>query len=190
MFLFLFAPFYGYSKIWTDIELVTTPTILNNMTSNPFGWNEFIATPRLIVNFENYDREAVSTYKALDSTAKTGALLLLSFFLYALAAWYLNQVVPSVQGFARPWYFLFTKSYWTGRVDRKLNETAGERDVLLQEKELSGSTGSVRIRKLTKQYAGNTAVKEFSATFESGKVYALLGYVGTFLSHLFICCDF
>ena len=32
---------------------------------------------------------------------------------FALLAWYFDHVIPSNRGVAQPYYFLFTKKYWT-----------------------------------------------------------------------------
>ncbi|KAJ3268310.1 ATP-binding cassette sub- A member 3, partial [Borealophlyctis nickersoniae] len=41
------------------------------------------------------------------------AMLLIDTLLYFCLAWYLSQIVPTATGVPRPWYFPFTRSYWT-----------------------------------------------------------------------------
>ena len=40
------------------------------------------------------------------------AMLAVDTALYAALAWYVSQIRPGEYGVAKPWYFLFTKSYW------------------------------------------------------------------------------
>eukprot|EP01135_Chromosphaera_perkinsii_P003345 Nk52_evm45s240 gene=Nk52_evmTU45s240 len=50
--------------------------------------------------------------------------MLFDIFFYIGVAWYMNQVIPSEFGTSRPWYFLFTKSFWRGNEcdDQKADE--------------------------------------------------------------------
>ncbi|EGC37880.1 hypothetical protein DICPUDRAFT_29588 [Dictyostelium purpureum] len=41
-------------------------------------------------------------------------MLILDLFLYLFLIWYLQEVVPTEYGTKRPWYFIFTVSYWRG----------------------------------------------------------------------------
>jgi hypothetical protein len=111
-----------------------------------------------------------------ETTLMTCVYLLISCVVFYVAAWYFNQVVPSLEGFKRPPHFFLTMGYWTGTSSRKEVMVPG--DTLAKEKELSRQTGSVRMHKLSKDYSGTTAVKEFSSVFESGRVYAILGHNG------------
>ncbi|KAH7491511.1 hypothetical protein KRP22_003026 [Phytophthora ramorum] len=45
-------------------------------------------------------------------------LILDSVILVALG-WYLEQVLPQQYGIRKPWYFLFTKSYWFNKIDHE-----------------------------------------------------------------------
>ncbi|KAJ3214064.1 hypothetical protein HDU67_002108 [Dinochytrium kinnereticum] len=182
--LLVFAPFYNFAKCWNDIILITSPSMLNNNTINPFGMEQFIFTSRRIFPNDTTlkelsvsDMNALNIYRSeADTTSLTCIQMLGSIGIFLILAWYVNQVFPSPEGFRRPLFFFFTRSYWTGRERRK--QAIVEGDTLALEKDLSRKTDSVRIVKLSKQYAGNTAVKEFSSVFEKGKVYALLGHNG------------
>ncbi|KAG7383465.1 hypothetical protein PHYPSEUDO_003627 [Phytophthora pseudosyringae] len=50
-------------------------------------------------------------------------LILDSVFLVALG-WYLEQVLPQQYGVRKPWYFLFSKSYWQNKIDKSAQEDA------------------------------------------------------------------
>ncbi|KAJ3095341.1 hypothetical protein HDU97_007031, partial [Phlyctochytrium planicorne] len=180
--LLLFAPFYNYGKIWNDISLIALPNVLNNQTTKNFDFPDFFApnrVPNLAIPVESLSiplRTALVDYTKIDTPFVTCLHLVATFLILSVAAWYLNQVVPSIEGFRRPAHFFVTRSYWTGRSERKDKIVPG--DTLAMEKARSEKTSSVRIVKLSKQYGGNTAVKEFSSVFENGKVYAVLGHNG------------
>ncbi|KAJ3414934.1 hypothetical protein HDV05_005883 [Chytridiales sp. JEL 0842] len=202
LLLFLFAPFYSYGKIWNDFDITSLPNELNNLQPVQFTFAEFIRTPRaeflkpflpLLATSGELDTSSIPpSYRSLlsrnnitliqsfvnwtETTAMTCLFLILSCVVYVVLAWYLNQVIPSLEGFRRPPHFFLTASYWTGKSSRKDVLVPG--DTLAQMKELSAETGSVRIHKLSKEYSGTTAVKEFSSVFESGRVYAVLGHNG------------
>ena len=70
----------------------------------------------------------------------------LDFFIYLILGWYLLNVVPHEYGMSRPWYFLFTPSYWCKSSKKnseenqskdKINKpkTNGEHQELKEEKE-------------------------------------------------------
>ena len=41
-------------------------------------------------------------------------IMLLDAVIYMILAWYIETVWPGEYGISRPWYFMFTLSYWTG----------------------------------------------------------------------------
>lgn len=41
-------------------------------------------------------------------------MLVFDIFLYLFVAWYIENAFPGEYGVARPWYFPFTRAYWTG----------------------------------------------------------------------------
>ncbi|KAJ3089924.1 hypothetical protein HK102_005148 [Quaeritorhiza haematococci] len=187
---FLLAPWLSFGKAWTDVLYTTQPTTMYNETA-PFDFGKLFNTPRIVSDeilksIKSDDpsasyglkqlKPAIDIYQSLPSTGETVLVLILSPIVFLLFAWYLNQAVPSEDGFSRVWYFPFTSSFWTGRQKRKEKIAVG--DTAAMEQELSRETASVRVLKLSKQYKNTTAVKEFSMVMESGKVYCLLGHNG------------
>ena len=49
------------------------------------------------------------------SISSTILILIIDTVLYFFLAWYLDNVVPGEYGVKRPWYFLFTGSYWSAK---------------------------------------------------------------------------
>eukprot|EP01006_Ploeotia_vitrea_P010395 TRINITY_DN26993_c0_g1_i1.p1 TRINITY_DN26993_c0_g1~~TRINITY_DN26993_c0_g1_i1.p1 ORF type:complete len:1759 (+),score=157.69 TRINITY_DN26993_c0_g1_i1:43-5319(+) len=124
-------------------------------------------------------------------------LLIVSCVLYWALAWYLEQVVPSSLGIHRPFYFLFTASYWRQLADsrrRKRLAAAGggfgdtfedEGHGLLAEhvapgdvEEVSGVPVAVDIRGLRKQFGDFVAVRGLDLKLYEGQVLSLLGHNG------------
>ncbi|KAJ3197178.1 hypothetical protein HK101_005457 [Irineochytrium annulatum] len=179
--LFLLAPYFSYSKIWNDILLVTNPSTMNNQTSSTFDLPQLIYTNRSVSapagrTLQRSDLIDVQNYAKADSAGLTALLLLLSLPVYIVLAIYLNQALPSIDGHHLPWYFPFTSAYWTSKPSARKTPVP---DTLTRERDLSAATQSVRIVKLSKQYPkGATAVREFSATLERGRVHAILGHNG------------
>jgi ATP-binding cassette subfamily A (ABC1) protein 3 len=52
------------------------------------------------------------------SIAVMNLMQLIDFFLYLFLGYYLQNVLPHEFGIKRPWYFLFTKTYWCGNNKR------------------------------------------------------------------------
>ncbi|KAJ3110429.1 hypothetical protein HDU96_006626 [Phlyctochytrium bullatum] len=122
-----------------------------------------------LTSFTRQEVEALGVYKNdVETTAGTCLALVISFGFYCFLAWYLNQVVANTEGFCRPLWFPVTAAYWTGRTRRP--HAIPDSDTLSLEKERSLRTDSIRAVKLSKQYGGKTAVREFSTVFETGKL--------------------
>ncbi|TPX73305.1 hypothetical protein CcCBS67573_g05432 [Chytriomyces confervae] len=172
--LFLFAPFFNYGRIWADISIYNDKNNLDKL-SDAFDFKQLTSTTRVIKSLTSGFGLDVSKFTKLPPTGVTALLLFLNPFAYLLIAWYLNQALPSLEGFSRGAAFPFMPSYWTGK-SKKRELSAG--DTLASEKEKSRLTSSVRMIKMSKSYKGVTAVKEFSSVFECGKVYSVLGHNG------------
>ena len=48
-------------------------------------------------------------------------MLLIDFFVYLFLGFYLENVIPSEYGTPKPFYFLFTKKYWSGIITTEKN---------------------------------------------------------------------
>ena len=103
---------------------------------------------------------------------------ILSELIYLSLACYLSQVIPTEDGYNLPLYFPFMKSYWTGKSKSESSrQILG--DSILEAKAESLKSNSVEIRSISKMFKKAAAVKEFTATFEMGKVYGILGQNGS-----------
>eukprot|EP00002_Diphylleia_rotans_P008603 TRINITY_DN1856_c0_g1_i5.p1 TRINITY_DN1856_c0_g1~~TRINITY_DN1856_c0_g1_i5.p1 ORF type:complete len:1310 (-),score=247.31 TRINITY_DN1856_c0_g1_i5:79-4008(-) len=117
-------------------------------------------------------------------------MLIIDTILYALLAWYLDQVLPRDYGIRRKWYFLFTPSYW-GLSSR--NSILPVRHASVQEDGVCEDVSpqvqeqlSVDIVKLRKEFvvgSGKTkqtkvAVHNLNLQIYENQILALLGHNG------------
>ncbi|KAJ3204578.1 hypothetical protein HDU82_005752 [Entophlyctis luteolus] len=169
--LFLFAPFFNYGRVWTDISIINH----DGTNISKFDMNQLLHTTRIFPNITSADPAQVfdvAKFNSLYPTVYTVLMLLAASLFYCFLAWYFNQAVKSSEGFSLGPFFPFLAVYWTGKPKRR---ELSPGDTLSTEKDLSLSTSAVRIVKLSKAYKGVSAVKEFSSVFESGKIYSILG---------------
>uniref|UniRef100_A0A8C7GQR6 P-type phospholipid transporter n=1 Tax=Oncorhynchus kisutch TaxID=8019 RepID=A0A8C7GQR6_ONCKI len=101
-----------------------------------------------------------------DSYSLTTSICLMLFdsFLYGVMTWYIEAVFPGQYGIPRPWYFPFTKSYWSVCI----------------EEEPSHIEPGVYIKNLVKVYShGNKlAVDGLTLGFYEGQITSFLGHNG------------
>uniref|UniRef100_A0A668A831 P-type phospholipid transporter n=1 Tax=Myripristis murdjan TaxID=586833 RepID=A0A668A831_9TELE len=111
-------------------------------------------------------------------------LMLFDAVLYGIMTWYIEAVFPGQYGIPRPWYFLFTKTYWCGESENKNISTPlgkkGNADAVCIEEEPSHINPGVYIKNLVKVYSnGNKlAVDGLSLGFYEGQITSFLGHNG------------
>jgi ABC-type multidrug transport system fused ATPase/permease subunit len=117
-------------------------------------------------------------------------------FIYSLLAWYFSQVWPTKVGVARPWYFIFLRSYWfPGSPDHtqsclqdvRVGATA-EGELIVEEgmdgipcepvNETLLGAPTVSVSKLKKTYGSQTVVNDLSFNMYENQIFALLGHNG------------
>uniref|UniRef100_A0A668A4A9 P-type phospholipid transporter n=1 Tax=Myripristis murdjan TaxID=586833 RepID=A0A668A4A9_9TELE len=114
-------------------------------------------------------------------------LMLFDAVLYGIMTWYIEAVFPGQYGIPRPWYFLFTKTYWCGESEnknistplgKKGNADGTNHDHLMEEP--SHINPGVYIKNLVKVYSnGNKlAVDGLSLGFYEGQITSFLGHNG------------
>ncbi|XP_030224037.1 phospholipid-transporting ATPase ABCA1b [Gadus morhua] len=121
-----------------------------------------------------------------DDFSLTTALVLMYFdsFLYGVMTWYIEAVFPGQYGIPRPWFFLFTKSYWFGE---EMGTTTtipqgcrGNAGAVCMEEEPSHLKAGVYIENLVKVYrhGKKLAVDGLSLGFYEGQITSFLGHNG------------
>ncbi|XP_055935809.1 phospholipid-transporting ATPase ABCA1-like [Argiope bruennichi] len=119
------------------------------------------------------------------SMSMTLGMMLVSCVLYIFAIWYLDAVWPWQPGVPKPFYFLFTRSYWCG------NKADSEEDLQLLgkpnnseffEEDPTNIYAGVVIKNLFKEFrsglTSKLAVKDVSLNIYQGQITALLGHNG------------
>ncbi|KAF2072348.1 hypothetical protein CYY_006343 [Polysphondylium violaceum] len=134
------------------------------------------------------DLKGIVSYPSqyLVSENKIIAMLLLDIVVYAFLAWYLENVVPGEYGTKRPWYFLFTKSFWintkASRLDMDVESTYDNEDVELIPAQVKQRT-TVCIRNLRKEFhTGDglrVAVNDLYLDMHQDQIHAFLGPNGS-----------
>ncbi|XP_055783098.1 phospholipid-transporting ATPase ABCA1-like [Salvelinus fontinalis] len=121
-----------------------------------------------------------------DDFSLTTAIIMMYFdsFLYMVMTWYIESVFPGQYGIPRPWYFLFSKSYWFGEGDnRKTDFSQNKRRsceaVCIEEEPAHLKTG-VFIENLVKVYrhGKKLAVDGLTLGFYEGQITSFLGHNG------------
>uniref|UniRef100_A0AAY4CPM1 ABC transporter domain-containing protein n=1 Tax=Denticeps clupeoides TaxID=299321 RepID=A0AAY4CPM1_9TELE len=104
-------------------------------------------------------------------------MMALDALLYALLAWYLDNVFPGQYGIGRPFYFPLQPSYWKGT--SYPNKEAADTGSFFEPEPL-GLTVGVSIQDLVKVYPGRShaAVDCLNITFYEGQITSFLGHNG------------
>jgi len=106
---FQFIPPFNLAKAMADINDAASTFDTNGIPKNVtnYTWDK-LYEPGCIPKNENgeiYCKEMPATIYAL-------YFLIMNFLLYGILTWYFDQIYPGVHGEPRPFYFLFTPSYW------------------------------------------------------------------------------
>uniref|UniRef100_A0A8C4IQ53 P-type phospholipid transporter n=1 Tax=Dicentrarchus labrax TaxID=13489 RepID=A0A8C4IQ53_DICLA len=112
-------------------------------------------------------------------------MMVFDAFLYAILAWYLDNVFPGQYGIGRPFYFPFQPSYWqspaTSHTEMpKQDPEKPEPDNLFFEAEPLGLVMGVQIKDLVKVYDGSSrpAVDCLNLNFYESQITSFLGHNG------------
>eukprot|EP00030_Apusomonadida_sp_AF-17_P000548 a175002_751.p1 GENE.a175002_751~~a175002_751.p1 ORF type:complete len:854 (-),score=472.33 a175002_751:20-2533(-) len=181
--LFSFLPFVLLSKGIQDIGAYSTSVSMPGMR-----WNQ---------RFHNSSFPLVRVYN----------WLVWDFFFYCFLTWYLDNVIPSQFGVARPFYFFLMPSYWTGKVKRRSDDhhfetvdDSGFDDAVRAEFEMAKSDSfpedaAIRLYNIRKTFVKRsccgmrvsrfTAVNGLSFHVEKNSLFCLLGHNGAGKSTLF-----
>ncbi|GIY69239.1 ATP-binding cassette sub-family A member 3 [Caerostris darwini] len=111
--------------------------------------------------------------------------MIFSLVLYIFIIWYFDAVWPWQPGVPKPFYFMFTKSYWCGTKPNEMDETylvKNETSSDYFEEEPTRSLAGVVIKNLSKEFrtgmTSKLAVNDVSLNIYHGQITALLGHNG------------
>uniref|UniRef100_A0A4W5PJS5 P-type phospholipid transporter n=1 Tax=Hucho hucho TaxID=62062 RepID=A0A4W5PJS5_9TELE len=117
-----------------------------------------------------------------DDFSLTTAIIMMYFdsFLYMVMTWYIESVFPGQYGIPRPWYFLFSKSYWFGEGDNRKTDFSQNKRRSCEEQEPAHLTTGVFIENLVKVYrhGKKLAVDGLTLGFYEGQITSFLGHNG------------
>nr|ALU63310.1 ATP-binding cassette transporter subfamily A member 1-like protein [Oryzias melastigma] len=113
-------------------------------------------------------------------------MMLLDAVIYWVLTWYIENVFPGQYGIPKPWYFLFTSSYWCGKTAvpedtdnfDKLKGSSVQNEYM--EKPDPNMKAGVSIRNLVKVYktGKKVAVDGLSMDFYENQITSFLGHNG------------
>lgn len=199
--IFYFVSYLPY--VWINLpgtwQLMTAPGLFAACLSST---TSFSITLRYIATYENAGEGVQwgNFFKGngpcdVFSFGQAFCMMILDAFMYALVAWYTENVAPGEFGIPKPWFFPFLRSYWSDKQIYTSIEEPDKEDVnehstkkIGFEEELAGPKG-IRICNLSKIYleetcAGNCltsdnrlAVSNLSLALTEGYITALLGVI-------------
>jgi len=123
-------------------------------------------------------------------------MLAIDTAIYGFIGWYLDNVIPNPEGVAKPWYFLCTSEFWTGKAEpdalpqgreRKSSNLDKEEELKLlypdahfqqvgdELKRQEANSECLKIRYLNKYFGQKHSVCDFSVNMYKGQIFALLG---------------
>uniref|UniRef100_A0A3P9K128 ATP-binding cassette, sub-family A (ABC1), member 4b n=1 Tax=Oryzias latipes TaxID=8090 RepID=A0A3P9K128_ORYLA len=107
-------------------------------------------------------------------------MMTLDAILYAVLAWYLDNVFPGQYGISRPFYFPLLPSYWTSPAPTTMQASHAGECQLFFEPDPPGLVLGVQIEDLVKVFAGSArpAVNCLSINFYEGQITSFLGHNG------------
>ena len=126
--------------------------------------------------------------------------LFLSIIIMGVLTWYLNRVIPPDYGQAQPFWFPFSRGYWSPNTALTVEGTesveAGNENVpiepvsdLLKQQDRDGK--NIEIKNLRKDFGEKVAVDGLNLTMYNSQISCLLGHNGMFLrplpSHYNLC---
>jgi ATP-binding cassette, subfamily A (ABC1), member 3 len=100
--------------------------------------------------------------------------------IYLGIALYFEKVFPGEYGVPERWYFLFTKKFWSNKVeDKSLIEQMSPQNKQNMEADPEGKAAGIRIKGLTKSFTKNKfAVKNLHLNMFEDQITVLLGHNG------------
>ncbi|XP_053685902.1 phospholipid-transporting ATPase ABCA3-like [Sabethes cyaneus] len=114
------------------------------------------------------------------SVGLTMVMLLVDSVIYLLIALYVEKVFPGKYGVAQPWYFPFTKEFWTNKTNiLPTSESKLEEESANCEPEPVGLNAGIQIKGLRKEYSkSKVAVRGLNLNMFEDQITVLLGHNG------------
>ncbi|XP_008193592.2 phospholipid-transporting ATPase ABCA1 isoform X1 [Tribolium castaneum] len=104
-------------------------------------------------------------------------IMVLDTIIYMIITIYLEAVLPSEFGVAKPWYFLFTPNFWCTKPQEQREQPTQAKGDQFEEFTENLPVG-IRIKNLSKTFGHNTVVKNLDLEMYEGHITVLLGHNG------------
>ena len=168
------SPWFHFNRIWSAVAEVAyqpdtaevhyfTTAFLSNSTSEYTVLDE----RDQVVELKEYE---------LGTSLWVQAVVVL---VYNFLAWWTGQVFSAGDGSSQPAHFCLLPRYWFPSIEAsKKAKVVVQDDTVGTEKARSATDQSVRCYKLSKAFAEETALKEFSMSIERDALCAILGANG------------
>ncbi|XP_046544466.1 phospholipid-transporting ATPase ABCA3-like isoform X1 [Haliotis rubra] len=179
-----YCPYFYLQTIYTDMtrpQKLSSCLLFNvaiGMGANVFGLYEGTGVG---VQWSNFDQPVSES----DNFSLLDAMLMLlgDTAIHLLITWYIDNVWPGEFGVPKPFYFLFTATYWCGSNQVKPNDfDVTNQDSTHFEKEPTGMQAGISIRNLRKVFSSGSrkkvAVDGMSLNMFEGQISVLLGHNG------------
>ncbi|RLN65884.1 hypothetical protein BBJ29_006636 [Phytophthora kernoviae] len=162
LWLILFFPFFAVQSADTN-----TPkywAALSPPTAFALAVDEILRRAQLGTGFA-YSVGLREEPVTVPSAFEMSLFLILDSVLLVVMGWYLEQVLPQQYGVRKPWYFLFTKSYWISKFGSVKDDgpTSGDVEVTPA---LSPQAGGA----YTQLIDGDNSIKEHKSVIENAYV--------------------
>ncbi|KAM3590047.1 uncharacterized protein V6R79_002637 [Siganus canaliculatus] len=171
---------------WRDVMSFGAKVAVSLLSCVAFGFG--------CENFAMYEQQGIgiqwhNIHKSPEDGKRYSVLISIVMMLcdaaiHLLLTWYIENVFPGQYGIPRPWYFLFTSSYWCGTssaadVDPDFLKDANAQSAFV-EKPPANMKAGVSIRKLVKIYktGKKLAVDGLSMDFYENQITSFLGHNG------------
>ncbi|XP_054907006.1 phospholipid-transporting ATPase ABCA1-like isoform X1 [Poeciliopsis prolifica] len=185
IFFLLYLP-HSLCYAWSDVMGFGAKVAVSLLSCVAFGYG--------CENFSKYEEQGIGIHwHNIIRSPQEGdpytfiisiAMMLVDAVLYWVLTWYIENVFPGQYGIPKPWYFLFTSSYWCGLTPEVKNNP----DLLIDSGAHIGSferpppsvKAGVSIRNLVKIYktGKKLAVDGLSVDFYENQITSFLGHNG------------
>ncbi|OMJ77796.1 hypothetical protein SteCoe_22546 [Stentor coeruleus] len=176
--LFFVAGYFTYFTVDDENISETTKTLASLIPSVGLS-----LTMRNLVEFEqayrglDYEHLTEKYFNYRFSTSYW--MIAVDTMIFTLLCFYLDECWPGEWGVKRPWYFLFTKSFWTDEpVEKPEFDELFEKGQNEEDFDVIDDSKDIKIRKVTKKFGDFAAVKDLNLDIHHGKITAILGHNG------------
>uniref|UniRef100_A0A3B5KYM5 ABC transporter domain-containing protein n=1 Tax=Xiphophorus couchianus TaxID=32473 RepID=A0A3B5KYM5_9TELE len=185
IFFLLYLP-HSLCYAWRDVMGFRAKVAVSLLSCVAFGYG--------CENFSKYEEQGIGIqWHNIIRSPEEGdpytfivsiAMMLVDAVLYWVLTWYIENVFPGQYGIPKPWYFLFTSSYWCGMTPGAENNpdllTDSGAHIGYFERPPPSVKAGVSIRNLVKIYktGKKLAVDGLSVDFYENQITSFLGHNG------------